>query len=246
MSVLIFGATGAIGSALAKSLHAAGRPAFLAARNTEKLESLANGLGFGHSNCDVMVEGDVARAVEEAASANGPIAGLVYAIGDINLKPLSRATTEDFLSSYRLNVLGAAEAVQAAQASMAKFHKEEKIPASIVFFSSVAATNGFTNHAIIGSSKAALEGLTVSLAAEMKPKVRVNCIAPSLSESGIAEPLLANEAAKQAIAKAHPMRRLGRGEDHAAMAKFLLTDEQSGWVTGQIFAVDGGRSTILQ
>lgn len=193
-----------------------------------------------------MDKDQITAAVAQAEASGEPISGVVYAVGDITLKPLKRVTTEDFLTSYQLNVIGAAHAVQAAQKSMDGYFKMDKRPASVVFFSSVAATNGFANHAVIGSSKAALEGLTVSLAAEMKPKVRVNCIAPSLSNSGIAAPLLSSDAAKEAIAKAHPLRRLGEGEDHAAMAAFLLSHEQSGWITGQVFAVDGGRSTVLQ
>ena len=96
---------------------------------------------------------------------------------------------------------------------------------------------------VIGASKAALVGLTVSLAAELKPKIRVNCIAPSLSTSNIAAPLLSSAAAKEAIEKAHPLRRIGVGEDHAEMAAFLLSDRAS-WITGQVISIDGGRGVI--
>ena len=114
---------------------------------------------------------------------------------------------------------------------------------SIVLFSTVAAQRGFTNHAIIASTKAAVEGLTVSLAAEFAPNIRVNCIAPSLTNSKIAEPMLKNKALADGIAKAHPLKRLGEGKDSASLAKFLITDDSS-WVTGQIIAVDGGRSKL--
>ena len=93
------------------------------------------------------------------------------------------------------------------------------------------------------SAKAAVEGLTVSLAAEFAPHIRVNCIAPSLTNSKIAEPMLKNKALADGIAKAHPLKRLGQGKDSASLAKFLITDDSS-WVTGQVIAVDGGRSKL--
>ena len=114
---------------------------------------------------------------------------------------------------------------------------------SIVLFSTVAAQRGFTNHSIIASVKGAIEGLTVSLAAEFAPNIKVNCIAPSLTNSKIAEPILKNKIVAEGIAKAHPLKRIGEGKDTAAMAKFLLTEESS-WITGQIIGVDGGRSTL--
>ena len=114
---------------------------------------------------------------------------------------------------------------------------------SIVLFSTVAAQKGFTNHSIIASTKAAIEGLTVSLAAEFAPNIRVNAVALSLTNSKIAQPMLKNAALAQGIAKAHPLKRLGEGKDGAALAKFLLTEESS-WVTGQIIGVDGGRSKL--
>ena len=119
----------------------------------------------------------------------------------------------------------------------------KKNKGSIVLFSTVAAQRGFTNHSIIASVKGAIEGLTVSLAAEFAPDIKVNCIAPSLTNSKIAEPILKNKIVAEGIAKAHPLKRIGEGKDTAAMAKFLLTEESS-WITGQIIGVDGGRSTL--
>ena len=121
--------------------------------------------------------------------------------------------------------------------------KFKKNKGSIVLFSTVAAQRGFTNHAIIASAKAAIEGLTVSLAAEFAPNIRVNCVAPSLTNSKIAEPMLKNKALADGIAKAHPLKRLGEGKDSASLAKFLLMEDSS-WMTGQIIAVDGGRSKL--
>ena len=114
---------------------------------------------------------------------------------------------------------------------------------SIVLFSTVAAQKGFTNHSIISSAKAAVEGLTVSLAAEFAPNIKVNCIAPSLTNSKIAKPLLKNKIIADGIAKSHPLKRIGEGKDAALMAKFLVSQDNS-WITGQIIGVDGGRSKI--
>ena len=102
---------------------------------------------------------------------------------------------------------------------------------------------GFINHAIVASAKGAIEGLTVSLAAEFAPNIRVNCIAPSLTKSKISNFLLKNEKIAEGIAKMHPLKRLGEGSDSAAVAHFLLS-ENSSWITGQIFGVDGGRSSL--
>ena len=113
----------------------------------------------------------------------------------------------------------------------------------MLFRSSVAAQKGFTNHTIIASAKAAIEGLTVTLAAELSPSTRVNCIAPSLTDSKISHSMLKSEVVAEALAKAHPLKRLGEGNDSASLAKFLLSDESS-WITGQIIGVDGGRSSL--
>ena len=114
---------------------------------------------------------------------------------------------------------------------------------SIVLFSTIAAQKGFTNHSIIASAKAAVEGLALSIAAEFAPDIRVNCVALSLTNSKIAQPILKNTVLAQGIAKSHPLKRIGEGKDGAAIAKFLLTEESS-WMTGQVIAVDGGRSKL--
>jgi NAD(P)-dependent dehydrogenase (short-subunit alcohol dehydrogenase family) len=158
-------------------------------------------------------------------------------VGSIALKPLKRVTEADMLGAFRLNALGAMLSVQAAQEALAAGK------GAVVLFSSIAARAGFTNHAAIAAAKGAVEGLTVALAAELAPAIRINCIAPSLTRSTMAAPLLANAQMAEAIAKQHPIPRLGEGDDAAALADFLLSD-QSGWITGQIMAVDGGRSTL--
>lgn len=141
-------------------------------------------------------------------------------------------------------MVGATELIKASLAGLKKGSSSED-PASIVLFSSVAATNGLANHAVIGSNKAAIEGLTVSLAAELAPSIRVNCVAPSLTYSNMAKIITDNETMATAVAKAHPIPRLGDPQDSADAASFLLSSESS-WTTGTIIPVDGGRSTILK
>ena len=141
------------------------------------------------------------------------------------------------MQSFNLNLISATEIIRAT------YEKLKSNKGSIVLFSTVAAKKGFTNHSIISSAKAAVEGLTVSLAAEFAPNVRVNCIAPSISKSTIAEPILKNEKMAENIAKMHPMKRVGQGEDFSTMVSFLLSKESS-WITGQIIAIDGGRSSV--
>ena len=125
----------------------------------------------------------------------------------------------DFNKCMKLNLYSAVDLIKGFQESL------KKNKGSIVLFSTVAAQRGFTNHSIIASTKAAVEGLTVSLAAEFAPNIRVNCIAPSLTNSKIAEPILKNKLMADGIAKAHPMKRIGEGKYIASMAKFLLTEE---------------------
>lgn len=115
--------------------------------------------------------------------------------------------------------------------------------ASVVLFSSVAALQGFSLHASIGMAKGAVNGLALSIAAELAPKIRVNAIAPSLTRTRLAEGILANEKFAEAIAGMHALERVGKPEDIAALASFLLSEEAD-WMTGQIISVDGGRSTL--
>ena len=144
---------------------------------------------------------------------------------------------EDFIKTFNLNLISATEIIRVMHENLKANN------GSIVLFSTVAARKGFTNHSIISSAKAAIEGLTVSLAAEFAPNVRVNCIAPSLTKSKIAEFLLKNEKIAEGIAKLHPLKRIGEGIDFSALTSFLLSKDSS-WITGQIIGVDGGRSSI--
>lgn len=164
--------------------------------------------------------------------------GFVYCPGSINLKPFARIQPEDFISDYRINVLGAVKILQLVLPKLKAAGN-----ASVILFSTVAVQQGFNFHSIVASSKGAIEGLTRALAAELAPAIRVNCIAPSITETPLSATLLNTEAKKEANAMRHPLRRIGKPADIADIASFLLSD-QSSFITGQIMAVDGGMSSI--
>jgi NAD(P)-dependent dehydrogenase (short-subunit alcohol dehydrogenase family) len=234
--ILIYGGSGGIGSATAHALHKRGYALHLVGRSVERLTSVAKETGATFTRGDVTDNSLFKRATEEAG---GSLEGLVYAVGSINLKSLQRLTEADFLADYRLNALGAALAVQAALPALKKAPES----ASIVLFSSVAARQGFAFHASIGMAKGAIQGLMLSLAAELAPQIRVNAIAPSLTRTRLADGILANEQMASSIAGLHGLQRLGEPEDIASLAAFLVSSE-SLWITGQIIGVDGGRSSI--
>ena len=230
---LIFGATGSVGSSLAEQLKNSGKDIHLVARNESEVKVIAEKLSCSYSVVDVLED----NFIEKVKADINEIKGIAYCVGSIDLKPLRMVTEQDLNKCMKLNLYSAIEAIKGYQESL------KKSKGSVVLFSTVAAQRGFTNHTIIASAKAAVEGLTVTLAAEFAPNIRVNCIAPSLSKSKIAEPMLKNTVIAEGIAKAHPLKRLGEGKDSATLAKFLITDDSS-WVTGQVIAVDGGRSKL--
>ncbi|MBB3898794.1 SDR family NAD(P)-dependent oxidoreductase [Roseococcus suduntuyensis] len=233
--IVILGATGGIGAALARRVAARGATPVLMARDAARLEALAAEIPGAEAH--VVDVTDTAALKSAITGLGGPLAGLAYCVGSILLKPATRVTEADLADTYRLNVIGAAMAVQAAIPALQAGN------GSVVLFSSVAARAGFANHLAIGAAKAAVEGMTVSLAAELAPAVRVNCIAPSLTRTRIAEPLTRNPAMAEAIGKLHPIPRLGEPEDVAALADLLLSPD-AGWITGQVIGVDGGRGTL--
>jgi NAD(P)-dependent dehydrogenase (short-subunit alcohol dehydrogenase family) len=165
--------------------------------------------------------------------------GFVYCPGSITLKPFHRLTTEDFLNDYEINVLGAVRTIQACFKSL-----KQAQGASVVLFSTVAVQTGLGFHASIAAAKGAVEGLTRSLAAEWaSQKIRVNAVAPSLTDTPLAGQLLSTADKKEAAGKRHPLGRYGSVEDSAQAAFFLLSD-QSTWITGQVMQVDGGMSAV--
>ena len=233
---MIVGRAGGIGSALARRLAGQGASVHLIGRDFAKLAALAAELGGAFAVADVLER----SALEEAVKAAGPaIAGLAYCVGSINLKPVSRITDEDVERDFRLNALGAFRAVQAALPAL----KANEGVSNILLFSTVAVAQGFTAHASIGMAKGAVEGLMLSLAAELAPKIRVNCIAPSLTRTPLAAALTSSEQMATAIAGLHALQRLGEADDVAALAAFLMSSDAS-WITGQVIGVDGGRSSL--
>ncbi|MFY8112896.1 MAG: SDR family NAD(P)-dependent oxidoreductase [Rhabdaerophilum sp.] len=235
-TAVIFGSTGGIGAATARGLKAKGYALHLAGRDAARLEALAGELGAGFTAGDAREPSHFAELA--AALGDRPVDALVYAVGSINLKPVNRLNDADFLGDFTLNALGAARAVQALLPALKRSEA-----ASIVLFSTVAVAQGFSAHASVSMAKGAVEGLTRALGAELAPRIRVNCIAPSLTRTKMAAALTGNEAMAKAIADLHALPRLGQPEDVANLATFLAAAE-SGWISGQVMAVDGGRSRL--
>ncbi len=235
MKKVILGATGSIGSSLAKQLVDSGEQVHLVGRDQSSLSELAKNLNASFTVCDVLEENFSEKIVNDLNDV--PINGLAFCVGSIDLKPLKLTKKSDFMQSFNLNLISATEIIKSLTDNL------KKNKGSIVLFSTVAVKKGFPNHAIVSSAKGAIEGLTLALAAEFAPNIRVNCIAPSLTNSKISNFLLKNEKIAEGIAKMHPMKRIGEGVDSASVAKFLLKNESS-WITGQILGVDGGRSSV--
>ena len=233
--ILIIGATGSVGSALSGLLKQDGIDAHLVAKNKDEVSKLSDKYGFSHTSTSVL-DSDFLEKIH--SDLNGvDIQGLAYCVGSIDLKPFNLVTKKDYLNCFDLNFFPVIDLIKKFQENL------KKNKSSIVLFSTVAVKQGFPNHSIISPVKASLEGLTISLASELAPNVRVNCIAPSLSKSKMADKMFKNPKITEAIAKQHPLKRLGQGKDSAELAKFLLSDHSS-WITGQVIGVDGGRSSI--
>ena len=233
--ILIFGATGAVGSSLAKLLNENSISTHLIGKNEEEISKLSEETNGSYSVTDVTDPSFIEKI--DSDLKNIDIAGIAYCVGSIDLKPINLVTKKDYLKSLELNLFPIVEIIKKYKENL------KKNKASIVVFSTVAVKQGFANHSIISPVKASLEGLTVSLAAELAPNIRINCIAPSLSNSKMAGKILGNTKIAEGIAKQHPLKRLGEGKDSASLTKFLLSNESS-WITGQIIGVDGGRSNV--
>ena len=233
---LIFGATGGIGSKLANQLYEEKKDCHLIGRNEEELKKLANKLNYSFTVCDVLKIDFAKKLVEDLSDTD--VIGIAYCVGSIEIKPFKITKARDFVSSYVLNLVAVTDIIRSLLDNLKKNN------ASVVLFSTVAAKKGFTNHSIISSAKSAVEGLTVSLAAELAPNIRINCIAPSLTKSKMAKSVIKNEKIEESIAKLHPLKRIGDPVDSANLANFLLS-KNSSWITGQIIGVDGGRSTLV-
>lgn len=226
---LIIGASSGIGKALANQLADAGHQVFGTYHSTEPD---SENTSIHYQRLNVLAENLSFDFLPES------LAGVVYCPGSINLRPFERIKPDDFLNDYSLQVLGAVKTIQAV---VPKLKSTEN--ASIVLFSTVAVQTGLPFHSQVAASKGAIEGLAKALAAEYAPKIRVNCIAPSLTDTPLAASLVNSEQKREANAQRHPLKRIGKAADLANMAAFLLSDKAS-WISGQILHVDGGYSTL--
>lgn len=226
MTYLLIGGNSGIGLATAEFLQSQGHQILAASRSSDRLAALGIPVqSFDASNPQPL---ELPEALD----------GLIYFPGTITLKPFHRLTPADFLADFQVNFLGAVHAIQQALPALKK-----PSTASIVLFSTIAVAQGMAFHASIAAAKAAVEGLTKSLAAELAPKIRVNAIAPSLTDTPLASPLLGNDAKREAAAKRHPLQTVGDPAHTARLAAFLLSTESS-FLTGQILRPDGGLSSV--
>ena len=226
---LIIGASSGIGKQLAAQLVAAKNRVYGTYNKTE-VDSSNDLLSYHHLN-----------VLDETLNLDflpDTLDGIAYCPGSINLKPFRRITPDDFTNDYKLQVVGAIKVIQALFTKLRKSGN-----GSIVLFSTIAVQNGFAYHSQVSASKGAIEGLTKALAAEFSPKIRVNCIAPSLTDTPLAGNLLNTEGKKEDNAAKNPLKKNGEPIDIANMAEFLLSNKAN-WITGQVMHVDGGHSTI--
>lgn len=226
MKALVIGGSKGIGKACTEQLLEAGHEVIVAARTNDKISHLP--VEF----LDLDVLNDVSD-LEDLGELNA----LIYCPGSINLRPFGRLSEEDFKSDFDLNVMGAIKCIQATQKGLKDGN------GSIVLFSTVAVQQGMGFHASVAASKGAIEGLTRSLAAEFAPHIRVNAIAPSLTDTPLASSLLANDKKREASEVRHPLKRVGNAEEIAAMACHLVS-EHGKWISGQVIGIDGGMSRL--
>lgn len=224
---LIVGGSYGIGLETVKILSENGANVFVASRSSDRLSGFAN---VNHQTFDALGEEELELPDE--------LHGLVYCPGSINLKPFRSLKPEAFRQDFEINVLGAVKVLRQSQKVLQKTENS-----SVVLFSTVAVALGMPYHSSIAASKGAIEGLAKSLAAEWSPKVRVNCIAPSLTNTPLASRLLSTDERKEASAQRHPLKRYGTVNDIAESVCFLLSDKSS-WMTGQVMGVDGGISGV--
>lgn len=226
-NIVVIGGTKGIGSSVVQSLTDTNL--YIIARSVD---------GFESTDKLHYIAANITQQPINVSAFPEAIDGIVYCPGSINLKPFHRFTEEDFVADWNINVMGAIKVLQALLPKL-----KHAPQASVVLFSTVAVSNGMPFHTSIAAAKGALEGLSRSLAAEWAPNIRVNCIAPSLTQTPLAEKLVNTPEKIDHGGKRHPMQRIGQPADIAEMACFLLSDKAS-WITGQVFHVDGGMSTL--
>ncbi len=225
-NILLIGGSYGIGAAIATQLKDTHK-VYIASRTQENMPH-----GVTHLDFDVLSDDVTSLELPDQ------IDGLVYCPGSINLKPFKRIKPQTFQEDLEVNFLSLVKVVQGLLPKLSASHQ-----ASLVFFSTVAVKVGMPFHTSVSASKGAIEGFAKALAAEYAPKMRVNVIAPSLTDTPLAGRLLSSEDKKQRMGEMHPLKRIGTSLDIANTACFLLS-EQSSWMTGQILGVDGGKSTL--
>lgn len=229
-NVVIVGASSGVGLATAELLGAQGANLYTISRNEPKLPL---SLQYEYCSHDILEDDFPEDFLPETIDA------LIYCPGSINLKPFRSLSMDTFREDYEINLIGA---VKAIKASLKAMKKAEGTPA-VVLFSTVAVQQGMAFHGSVAAAKGAVEGLTRSLAAELSPKIRVNCIAPSLVNTPLASNILSSEDRMKASNERHPLKRIGEPNDIAQTAAFLVS-ENSSWITGQVIGVDGGLSKL--
>lgn len=226
---VIVGASSGIGLELAQQLHAQGAQLFTYSRSPLPV----------HLPGAAWSEADVTAADFTLENLPDVVHGFVYCPGSINLKPFHRISADDFRKELEINTVGAFCALQQVYPKL----KAAEGAGSVVLFSTVAVQTGMTFHAGISAAKGAVEGLVRALAAEWAPNIRINAVAPSLTNTPLAAQLLNTDEKRLNSAQRHPLRRVGTPADMASAALFLLS-EKSGFITGQVLNVDGGMGRL--
>lgn len=227
-NILLIGGSYGIGLALAKELQFDNK-VFIASRTNENIEDL----NVTHIPFDATTD------TLDTSSLPEIIDGLVYFPGSINLRPFRALKIDAFENDMQINFFNMVKVLQTVLPNLTA-----SAQSSVVLFSSVAATMGMPFHTSIAAAKAAVEGFAKAFAAEYAPKIRVNVIAPSLTDTPLANKFLNSDDKKEKSALRNPLKKVGSAEDLAQTANFLLS-EKSSWISGQVFHVDGGMSTLL-
>ena len=236
---VILGATGAVGSCLARRLISSGERIFIAGRDAVRLGSLANELHCGAALIETNDPQSILDCFQEASGQLGSITGTAHCVGSLLLKPAHSTTLGEFSETLQTNLGSAFATVKAATLAL------RVEGGSIVLISSAAAGIGMANHEAISAAKAGVEGLVRSAAATYAPRrIRINAVAPGLTKSNMTRHLWQNEQQAASAEHLHALGRLGEPDDIASMIQWLLTEDNN-WITGQVFGVDGGLSSVL-
>jgi 3-oxoacyl-[acyl-carrier protein] reductase len=231
---LIVGGSKGIGLGLVRRLAADGNQVFVLSRSAGELA--------GHPNA-TQITFDALQDDVPTEQLPASIHGLAYCPGSLNLRGFKGLKPETFREDFEVNVVGAIRVLQACLTALKSGAQESSSTSSVLLFSTVACGQGMFAHASIAASKGAVEGLTRTLAAELSPQIRVNCLAPALTHTSMTEKFFSDPEKIAAMGEKYPLGRPGTVEDLASTGCFLLGPESS-WITGQVIGVDGGMSTI--